>query len=124
MANSAPRPTFAPEAGQIVTVFRSYLHEPARDRYEVLAAEIDALAVAQPGFLERKAFVAADGERVTLVTFADRASHDAWRDHVRHREAQAEGRGSLYDAYLLQVATVGRARAFRRRDDRDDDLTH
>lgn len=112
--SAVPDHEFQPTAGQVVTVFRSRLAADALDAYAPLATEIDALAQEQPGFVDRKVFTAADGERVTLVTFADQASHDAWRDHARHREAQAEGRASLYDAYLLQVGVCVRAHAFVR----------
>jgi len=105
---------FEPAPGHVVTVFRSRLAPDHRDAYGALAAEIDGLALRQPGFVDRKTFVADDGERVTVVTFADRASHDAWRDEARHREAQDQGRAALYDSYLIQVGVCDRAHAFVR----------
>ena len=105
---------FEPSAGQVVTVFRSRLNPDTLAAYGELAAEVDDLARRQPGFVDRKTFTADDGERVTVVTFADQASHDAWRADPRHREAQAQGRASLYDAYLVQVGTCLRAHCFTR----------
>jgi heme-degrading monooxygenase HmoA len=64
------------------------------------------------GYIEEKAFVADDGERVTIVLFADRESHDAWRDHDRHREAQAVGRTKLYAEYRVYSAEVDYHRDF------------
>lgn len=93
-------------AGQVLTVFRSRLAPGHTEEYAVTAARMDELARAMPGYVEHKAFTAADGERVTLVTFADRASHDAWRTHVEHRAAQRRGREALYETYTLQVADV------------------
>jgi heme-degrading monooxygenase HmoA len=59
-----------------------------------------------PGYVEHKAFTAPDGERVTVVTFADQATHDAWRTHAEHRVAQRRGREEFYESYSLQVADV------------------
>ena len=55
-----------------------------------------------------------DGERVTLVTFADRASHDAWRDHPEHRAAQRRGVDGYYTEYSISVGVTDHAAAFRR----------
>ena len=90
----------------VITVFRSRLMPGVEAEYESLAEEISALAQTKPGYIEEKTFVAHDGERVTIVLFADRESHDAWRDHDRHREAQAAGRTKLYKEYRVYSADV------------------
>lgn len=69
-----------------------------------MAAAMTELARSMPGFVDSKTFTADDGERVTLVTFADRPSHDAWRDHPSHREAQRRGIEEFYSTYSIQVA--------------------
>jgi heme-degrading monooxygenase HmoA len=51
---------------------------------------------------------------VTLVTFADAASHDGWRTHPEHREAQKAGRAGYYREYSVAVGTVERATAWAR----------
>ncbi len=102
-----------PEAGQVVTVFRSRLRDDA-DGYGEDAAQIAALARTMPGYVEHKAFTAQDGERVTLVTFSDRASHDAWRDHPEHRAAMRRGIADYYETYSIQVGTTEYASAFPR----------
>ncbi len=93
-------------AGQVVTVFRSRLRPEALEEYEVTAALMSSLAAEMPGHVDHKTFTADDGERVTVVTFADRASHDAWRSHVQHRVAQRRGRSEFYAEFSLQVADV------------------
>src|SRR5581483_12153879 len=95
-----------PTTGQVVTVFRSHLHPEGAAAYYAHAAEMGELASSMPGYVEHKVFVAEDGERLTLVTFADRASHDAWRDHPQHREAQRAGIREYYDHFSIAVATV------------------
>lgn len=109
-APSAP-PSFA--AGQVVTVFRSRLR-PGCDvaGYLATAAHMLDLARAMPGFVDYKSFGAEDGERVSLVTFADAASQAAWREHAEHRMAQDQGRASWYAGYSLQVGACDSAHQF------------
>ena len=97
----------------MVTVFRNRLR-PDADAYADHAARMSALARTMPGYVEHKAFTAEDGERVTLVTFADRASHDAWRRHPEHREAQRAGVLDYYEEYSISVGEVHRASAWSR----------
>jgi heme-degrading monooxygenase HmoA len=70
------------------------------------------LARSMPGLVEVKSFTADDGERVTLATFRDAASHRAWRDHADHRLAQQAGRERLYAEYSVQVCDCTRVRTF------------
>ncbi len=79
----------------IVTVFRSRLRDDGDGSYDTTAAALEAPRE-MPGFVDFKAFVAADGERVSLVTFESRATHDAWRDDPEHRAAQRRGRDEWY----------------------------
>lgn len=103
--------TFDPQPGQVVTIFRSRLR-PDADGYPEHAARISDLARTMPGYVDHKVFTAADGERVTVVTFADQATHDAWRLQADHREAQRTGIRDYYAAYSIQVATVTKAHTF------------
>jgi heme-degrading monooxygenase HmoA len=99
-------------AGQVVTVFRSRLRADAIDEYEPRAAEMFALARTMPGLVDVKSFTADDGERVTLVTFADTESQRAWREHPEHRHAQRAGRDRFYAEYSIQVCDCTRVTTF------------
>lgn len=101
-----------PQIGQVVTVFRSRLRTEAVGAYVDDAAAVAALARTMPGYVEHKAFTAGDGERVTLVTFADQPSHDAWRDHPEHRAAQRRGIADYYESYSIQVGSTQYASGF------------
>lgn len=92
--------------GHVITIFRNRLREGVQDEYGPMAAEMSALASAMPGFVHAKTFSHPDGERVTVVTFADRASHDAWRDHPAHQAAQRRGIDEFYSEYSIQVGDV------------------
>ncbi len=105
-----------PAAGQVVTVFRNRLRDDpaARAAYGDELAVVAGLAREMPGFVETKTFVADDGERCTVVTFADEASHRGWRDHPRHREAQRRGVSDYYETYSIAVGTTSYASHFSR----------
>lgn len=108
--------TDRPLVGQVVTVFRNRLvDDPAqRAAYAEELAVVADLARGLPGFVETKTFTAEDGERATIVTFADPESHRAWRDHPRHREAQRHGIASYYSEYSIAVGETTYASAFTR----------
>lgn len=89
--------------GRIITIFRNRLRDDAVDAYHEYAPAMTRLARDMPGFVDAKTFVADDGERVTVVTFADRESHDAWRTHPVHEEAKRRGIEEFYAEYSIQV---------------------
>jgi heme-degrading monooxygenase HmoA len=99
---------------QIVTIFRSRLNPGVEGEYSAVAGRMADLARRMPGYVEHKSFRADDGERVTIVTFADQRSHDAWREHPEHLSAQRSGRESFYSEYRVEVAGVLRSHGFRR----------
>lgn len=89
--------------GQVVTVFRSRLRQGGEAAYGGMAGAMEDAARASPGFVDYAVFVAADGERVSVVTFATQEAHAVWRDDLSHRAAQRMGRKEFYDAYSVQV---------------------
>jgi heme-degrading monooxygenase HmoA len=100
-------------ATQVITIFRSRVNPEAEAEYGPAAAEMDALVRQQPGFVDAKTFTSADGERVTVVTFADRGSHNAWASHPDHKAMQRLGRERFYAEYSIQVGDVTRERRHR-----------
>jgi heme-degrading monooxygenase HmoA len=96
----------AESSSHVVTIFRNRLLAGAEADYASVAPRISELASQMNGFIDAKTFVAADGERVTIVTFADQASHNAWRDHSEHRDVQQRGIAEFYSEYFIQVGTV------------------
>lgn len=96
----------------IVTVFRSRLNPDHSPEYHDLAPKIAALALEMPGYVSHKSFTADDGERVTIVEFADEESHRAWARHPEHRSAMDKGRDRLYQFYDIKICTVDRSSSF------------
>ena len=102
---------------RIITIFRSRLRDENADEYSLTADRMVALAESMPCFVDRKSFTAADGERVTVVTFADAARHRAWRDHPEHQAAQRAGIDRFYSDYSIQVGVETYSRAWSTTDD-------
>ncbi len=71
----------------ILTVFRSRLMVGVEELYDTLAEEASVL-------------------------FANRQSHEVWRDHPRHREIQTIGRTQLYAEYQVYTAEVDYSQSF------------
>jgi heme-degrading monooxygenase HmoA len=97
-----------------VIVFRSRLRPGVEEAYGRRADEIYGLAEKMPGLLSAKDFTAEDGERVSIVEFDTEANLLAWRDHVEHRRAQAQGRETFYEGYSIQICKVERSATFDR----------
>jgi heme-degrading monooxygenase HmoA len=92
----------------VVMVFRSRLRPEARAAYDELAPRLSELARSMPGYISHKVFTAEDGERVTIVEFADMESQKAWGQHAEHAAAQKRGRAEFYSEYDLKVCTLAR----------------
>jgi len=96
----------------VVTIFRSRLKPENEHEYHEWAARIAALAKTMPGYVSHKGFAAEDGERLTLVEFADEASQRNWSTNLQHVEAKKKGRQDFYLEYKLQVCRVERESTF------------
>jgi heme-degrading monooxygenase HmoA len=97
----------------VLTVFRSRLREESRDDYAATAAQMSALARSMPGYRSHKAFVAEDGERVTIVEFDDEQAQRNWSAQADHVAAKRRGREAFYAEYSLQVCEVVRESRFK-----------
>lgn len=98
----------------LVILFRSKLTAEAGEDYQDMNLELESLVRQQPGFIDVKSFKAEDGERLTVVWWEDKESLRAWRELLRHREAQSIGRQKWYEYYKMEVATVERTSNFQR----------
>ena len=87
----------------VLSVFRSRLRPENAAEFQELAAKLMKTAEAMPGFVSYKLFLAADGERCSLVEFETAEQLRAWRELPVHQEAQRIGRERYYADYTLQV---------------------
>ena len=81
-----------------------------RDEYLRLAAELAKDLAGVDGFLsiERFESLSRPGTLLSLSYWRDEAAVAAWRSHAPHRAAQARGKASLFEHYLIRVAVVVR----------------
>lgn len=99
----------------IITVFRSRLNTQTQEEYQRWAARMSELVKDVRGYISHKGFTAADGERVTIVEFASEEGLRAWATHPEHVAAKKLGRDSFFSDYRVQICTVQRDSADRRR---------
>ena len=101
----------------IVTIFRSRLNPGVEEEYGPMAKHMSELARTIPGYISHKGFVAADGERVTIVEFESEEALQEWRIHPEHAEAKRHGIKSFFSDYKFQICTVLRDRVWTRTGD-------
>lgn len=96
----------------IVTVLRSRLKPGVQDEYGPTAQRMSDRARDVAGYVSHKAFVADDGERVTIVEFETEEALDKWRVDSEHREAKKRGFERFYSEFRYQICSVLRERAW------------
>lgn len=98
----------------MLIAFRSRLTAAAGADYTKMSESMDTHARAFPGFVDIKSFTAEDGERLTLVWWADAETLQAWATDAQHMVAKATGRALWYEYYRMEVAEVIRTSSFDR----------
>jgi heme-degrading monooxygenase HmoA len=79
-----------------------------------MAARMEELARAQPGFLGLESTRGTDGLGITISYWATLADVTAWGRHAEHLLAQKRGREEWYRWYALRICRVERATEFTR----------
>lgn len=99
-----------PEPPYTAVIFTSVRTD--RDRgYAAMAAAMQALAVAQPGYLgieSAREGSAADNLGITVSYWRDAVAAQQWKQVAAHLVAQDQGRAVWYRDYRVRVATVER----------------
>lgn len=98
----------------IVTIFRSRLRPEHEHEYHECADRTEALGRAMPRFVSIKTLYARDGKRVSIVEFDSAETHEAWRNHPGHVEAQRLGRERFYSEFKIQVLDNPRGYSFKK----------
>lgn len=97
-----------PEPPYLAVIFTSRLSHDDKG-YAAMAAEMEALAAGQPGYLGIESARGADRIGITVSYWRDEESVHAWKAVARHRAAQAAGRVQWYEHFEVRVARVERA---------------
>jgi heme-degrading monooxygenase HmoA len=103
-----------PEPPYTAVIFTSVRTGDDDDGYAAMAADMEALAARQPGYLgiESARGVGAGATGITVSYWATDDDARAWKAVAEHAGAQRLGRERWYGAYVVRVATVGRAYGF------------
>lgn len=89
-------------------IFSSQRTAEDADGHATMAARMEELARAQPGFLGLESARGDDGFGITVSYWETLDAIAAWRQHVEHLAAQTAGREKWYASYDLRIAKVER----------------
>ncbi len=92
----------------IAVLFEALAVPEKQERYMQLAAELKPLLNNIDGFIgiERFQSFSTPGKILSLSWWRDEEAILEWQKNIFHREAQAEGRESIFSFYKIRVATV------------------
>jgi heme-degrading monooxygenase HmoA len=85
---------------------------PGDNGYDQAAERMSELVAQQPGFLGVESARDAEGFGITVAYFESESAIRAWKRHVEHAAARAQGRTLWYSHYEVRVARVERAYDF------------
>jgi heme-degrading monooxygenase HmoA len=99
----------------MVIVFRAHRTPKGEgEDYAASLARMVELARKMPGYVSHKAYIADDGERLTLFEWKSAETLQTWATHPEHVAVKALGRREFYADYHLQVCEVVRESRFTR----------
>ena len=94
----------------MAVIFEFWPAEGRREDYLRLAASLRSEVEKIDGFIsvERFESLYEEGKLLSLQFWRDAAAIAVWRNHLKHRRAQALGRGGMFADYRLRIAEVVR----------------
>ncbi|MCB0401575.1 MAG: antibiotic biosynthesis monooxygenase [Flavobacteriales bacterium] len=99
-----------PEPPYYVVIFTSVLSEDDPEGYGDMAKEMEDLVKDQPGFLGLESSRTEIG--ITLSYWESLEAIRNWKSHLRHQEAQSQGKTTWYSSYQVRIAKVERDYGF------------
>lgn len=94
----------------VVVVFQVTMRDGQAQAYLDLAAALREEVERIDGFLsvERFESLSTPGKMVSISFWRDQAAVAAWRQHLRHLEAQKRGKAEIFADFRISVAEVVR----------------
>jgi heme-degrading monooxygenase HmoA len=83
------------------------------EEYQHWFTRMTELARDMPGYISHKAYVADDGERLTLFEWESAETLQAWAGQPEHMAVKRLGRQKFYTEYHAQVCELVRESKFR-----------
>lgn len=102
-----------PRSAYYIVAFSSQRTE-GDNGYSQMAADMEELALLQPGCLECESVRDFSGIGITNSFWKDEASIKAWKANVEHQLAKKMGRNIFYQRYIIRIAKVERDYSFER----------
>jgi len=96
------------KTNSFVVIFVSERTDADQEGYAAMAADMERLARAQPGFLEMHSARGEDGIGITVCYWESEEAIAAWKRDVDHAVAQERGRRDWYTSYAVTIARVER----------------
>jgi heme-degrading monooxygenase HmoA len=101
----------------MVAVFRAErTPEGVGEDYSRWFTRMTEIACNMPGYISHKAYIAEDGQRLTLFEWESAETLQAWSTHPEHLEAKRTGRTTFYAKYHAQICEVVSESKFERGD--------
>ena len=94
--------------GSWVVIFVSTRTSEDAEGYRAMAAQMEALAHAQPGFISMQSVRGDDGVGITVCYWESEQSIVAWKRNVDHASAQQQGKSTWHSDYSVTIAKVER----------------
>ena len=96
-----------PEPPYIAVIFTSRRTQGDQG-YSEMAEEIASAACDQPGYLGIESVRDDEGNGITVSYWESMEAVKDWKQHARHRTAQAMGKSTWYEKYIVRICTVER----------------
>lgn len=92
----------------IAVIFEADAIPAQQERYLQLAAELRTELVNTAGFIsiERFRSLSTEGKILSLSWWESEEAVAVWKNNMKHRAAQKEGRESIFSFYRIRVAQV------------------
>jgi heme-degrading monooxygenase HmoA len=96
------------ERVMIAVIFEVWPAHGRKQDYLAIAADLREDLVRIDGFISVERFQSLlDPEKLLSLSFwRDEDAVKTWRNHIKHRESQAKGRGGIFSNYRLRIATT------------------
>jgi heme-degrading monooxygenase HmoA len=94
----------------LAVIFEVEPRDGQLETYLQIAAQLRPELEKIDGFISVERFESLynPGKYVSISYWRDAAAMQAWRTHLTHRQAQAQGRQDIFAAYTIRVAQVVR----------------
>lgn len=108
---------------KIVVLFEVEMSESSKKKYLELAAMLKSILKDFEGFIDAKRYIslAEDGKILSMNVWENEDALNRWRNVVKHRMCQKEGREKLFKSYKITVTSVIREYTDKDRGQAPDD---